>query len=215
MTAANLLIVDDHPIVRLGLAQLVESEPTLRVAGEAADARDAMSVLRQAKIDLVLLDLSLRTGSGIDLLRQIRLEWPTQKVLVISMHDETLYAERMIRAGACGYVMKGLPAAELIRGLHRALRGEIIVGDAVASRILLQTLQGQLKGGNGPMDVLSDRELEVFEMIGRGLGARAIASALRIGIKTVESHQYNIRNKLALTSMNDVRRHAMAWVASR
>jgi DNA-binding NarL/FixJ family response regulator len=206
-----LLIVDDHPVVRMGLAQLLADEPGLEVVGEAGEPSAALAALRAQRTDLVLLDLSLKTGTGIDLLRQIRGEFPQTRVLVVSVHDEGVFGERAIRAGANGYVMKDAPYPDLLAAVRKAAKGELAVSDALAAILRASAVQGARQGLASPLAGLSDRELEVFDLIGRGLDTRNIAAALKISVKTVETHQQNLKHKLGATSAHHLRRLAFLW----
>jgi DNA-binding NarL/FixJ family response regulator len=210
----RIFIIDDHPIVRFGMAQILGCEPDLEVCGDAEDGRAVAGKLRLANPDLVLLDLSLSSGSGIDLLRQIKETWPELRVLVVSTHDERLYGERVIRGGACGYVMKAAPPEEFLNAVRRALQGAMVVSDALAAVLLSSIMPGPREPAS-PLAGLSDRELEIFELIARGSSTRAIAEALHISVKTVESHQFNLRKKLGVESTHHLRHLAYTWTNSR
>lgn len=210
-SAHTLLIVDDHPVVRMGLAQLLADEAGLVVVGDAGEPDTALAALRERPTDLVLLDLSLKTGTGIELLRQIRAEFPQARVLVVSVHDEAVFGERAIRAGASGYVMKDATYAQLLTAVRKVLRGELAVSDALATILQASAVQGARRDPASPLAGLSDRELEVFDLIGRGLDTRSIASALKISVKTVETHQQNLKHKLGASSAHHLRRLAFLW----
>lgn len=211
--AARVLLVDDHPIFRLGLGQLITAEPDLQVIGEAEDAEAAMAQLREKTVDLAVIDLSLKTGSGIDLIKQIRQVWPDLKVLVLSMHDEQLFGERVLRAGANGYLMKHVAAERIIGAIRKALRGELAVSEQLAET-MLHAMVARPRAGTG-IENLSDRELEVFELLGRGHDTRSIAEALKISVKTVETHQSNLKLKLGAPSAHQLRRLAVLWATER
>lgn len=210
----RVFIIDDHPIVRFGMAQLLGCEPDLEVCGDAEDGRSMAAKLRTANPDLVLLDLSLGSGSGIDLLHQLKEAWPDLRVLVVSTHDERLYGERVIRGGACGYVMKAAPPEQFLNAVRRALQGSMVVSEALAA-VLLSTIMPGPREPASPLAGLSDRELEIFELIARGSSTRAIAEALHISVKTVESHQFNLRKKLGVESTHHLRHLAYTWTNSR
>ncbi|HEY8378820.1 MAG TPA: response regulator transcription factor [Nannocystis sp.] len=206
---ARVVIVDDHPIFRLGLAQLLAAEPDLEVVGEAEDADAALALLRERQVDLAVIDLSLKNGSGIDLIKQIRAAWPDLKLLVLSMHDEQLFGERVLRAGAHGYLMKHVPADRIVGAVRKSLRGELAVSEQLAEN-MLNAMVSRPRAGTG-IENLSDRELEVFELLGRGHDTRNIAESLKISIKTVETHQSNLKLKLGAHSAHQLRRLAVLW----
>ncbi len=210
----RIFIIDDHPIVRFGMAQLLGGEPDLEVCGDAEDGRNVAGKLRAANPDLVLLDLSLSSGSGIDLLHQLKETWPELRVLIVSTHDERLYGERVIRGGACGYVMKAAPPDQFLNAVRRALQGSMVVSETLAS-VLLATIMPRPREAASPLAGLSDREVEIFELIARGRSTRAIAEALHISVKTVESHQFNLRKKLGAESTHHLRHIAYTWTNSR
>lgn len=207
----QILVVDDHPLVRLGMRQLLNGEPDLNVCGEAEDLRGALERLATTPTDLVLLDLSLRNGDGLDALKQLRAQRPELRVLVLSTHDERVYGERAIRAGAAGYVMKATPADEVLAAIRTALRGELAVSPALAASLLNSVVLGQRPGAQSPLDSLSDRELEIFKLIGQGQSTRDIAASLGISAKTVETHQFNLRTKLGIASTHQLRHLAFTW----
>mgnify|MGYP000222755506 CR=1 FL=1 len=209
---ARLFVIDDHMLVRLGMRQLLESEPDLQVVGEAGDLQGALAQLATLPVDLILLDLSLGTGDGLDALKQLRGQLPDRKVLVITTHDERVYGERVIRGGAVGYVMKATPAEEVLAAIRKALRGELAISPALASTLLSTVVLGQKPGGQSPLASLSDRELEIFKLVGKGLSTRDIAGSLGISAKTVETHQFNLRTKLGMASTHALRHMAYTWV---
>ncbi len=211
-TATRVMIVDDHPLLRDGLKQLINIEKDMKVCAEAANARDAMALLKQDKPDILLVDLTLEDIGGLELIKQIKETYGELPILVLSMHNEALYAERALRAGARGYVMKREGTDKLIHAIRTILRGEVFVSDKMASRML-----GKFVGGNPDtlrslQDRLSDRELEVFELIGQGLSTRQIAQRLFVSIKTVESHREHIKTKLNLNNATELVQHATQWV---
>ena len=207
----RVLVVDDHPIVRQGLALLINQEPDLVVCGEAEEAQSALAAIAAARPDILLLDISLPGPDGIDLLKTIRSTDPALPVLVLSMHDEATYAERALRAGANGYIMKQEATENVLVALRRILRGELYVSDRVANTMLRQIASGAGRPGQAPIARLSDRELEVFRLIGEGHGTRQIAEELHLSVKTVESYQAHIKEKLALQSSRDLVQRAIEW----
>ncbi len=210
-TKKRILVVDDHPIVRQGLALLINREPDLLVCGEAEDAMGAMHVLASSKPDVLIVDLSLNGPDGIDLLKNIRVAHPTLPVLILSMHDELIYAERALRAGANGYIMKQVATEKVLVAVRRILTGEIYVSDRIANRMLKHYITGAGTLRNSSIADLSDRELEVFRLIGEGHGTRQIAEALHLSVKTVESYQAHIKEKLSLRSARELMQHAIRW----
>lgn len=211
LTKYRIMVVDDHPIVRRGLRELVAEEPDLEVCAEAADVTEAMEQLEATRPDVVVVDLSLRSGHGLDLIRKIKAHNERIKILVSTMHDESLYAERTLRAGAAGYVNKQEAPDKMVDALRQVLRGEIYLSSQVASRLLLRLHGNQLPDGD-PIERLSDRELEVFEMIGQGLATKQIAKKLSLSQKTIEAHREKIKAKLNLHNGTELTRYATQWV---
>ena len=207
----RILVVDDHPIVRQGLALLINREADLLVCGEAEDAMGAMHVLASARPDVLIVDLSLSGPDGLDLLKNIRTTHPALPVLILSMHDELIYAERALRAGANGYIMKQVATEKVLVAVRRILAGEIYVSDRIANRMLKHYITGSGTTRRSSIADLSDRELEVFRLIGEGHGTRQIAEELHISIKTVESYQAHIKDKLSLRSSRELMQHAIQW----
>lgn len=211
----RILLIDDHPIMRHGLAQLIRMEPELEVCGEAGSAAAGLAALEKLKPDLVIVDLTLPDKHGLELLKDIQALRPGQRCIVLSMHDESLYAERALRAGARGYVMKETAAENLITAIQRVLGGGIYISETMASRMLEQVSGQRGKTGSTGVDQLSDRELEVLEMIGRGTPTKLIAEKLNISARTVEAHRAHIKEKLAITDGAALVRYAVQWVESR
>ncbi len=211
----RILLIDDHPIMRHGLAQLIRMEPELEVCGEAGSAAAGLAELEKLKPDLVIVDLTLPDKHGLELLKDIQAMRPGQRCIVLSMHDESLYAERALRAGARGYVMKETAAENLITAIQRVLGGSIYISETMASRMLEQVSGQRGKTGSTGVDQLSDRELEVLEMIGRGTPTKLIAEKLSISSRTVEAHRAHIKEKLAITDGAALVRYAVQWVESR
>jgi DNA-binding NarL/FixJ family response regulator len=208
---AKLLLVDDHPIIREGLIQILSAEPDLEVCGETGDAREAVLIAQSLQPDLAVIDLSLAEASGLDLLKDIRIRSPKTSILVLSMHDEELYAERVIRAGARGYVMKGERSKVLLEAVRKVLAGGIYLSEAISSR-LLEKLVTRAPRTASPLDALSDRELRVFQLIGKGLGPAQIAEALHLSVKTIETYRAHIKEKLGLPDAAALRHKAIQWL---
>lgn len=209
---ARVLVVDDHPVVRQGLALLINHEPDLVVCGEAATAAEALKAVADTRPDVAIVDLSLKGTSGLDLIKDIKVRHPGLPVLVLSMSDENVYAERALRAGARGYMMKEEATEKVLTALRRVLGGAVYLSDAMASRLLSQFVAGDAAGGGSPVDRLSDRELEVFRLIGQGLGTGEIAHRLHLSPKTIETHRAHIKAKLGLDSATDLLRQAIRFV---
>ena len=210
--SARIFVVDDHPIFRLGLRRILEAESDLAVCGETDCIEGAAEAVEQHKPDLVLVDISLRDGHGLELIRKLKADNPTMPTLVVSMHDEKLYAERAVRAGAQGYLPKHASAEKMVAAIRQAMSGELVLSPDIARNLLRRTLHRR-PTDDSPLAGLSDRELEIFEMIGRGDSARTIAEKLNISVKTVETHRTNIRQKINLSSTNELVRFATTWVA--
>ncbi len=209
---AKILIVDDHPIVRRGLVELIQSEPDLKVIGEAEDYHGALDQLKKGGFDLAIIDLTLADIGGLELIKQIKALYPDLPLLVLSMHDEALFAERALRAGARGYIMKQTGSEKLITAIRRVLSGEVYLSEKMASRVLGSMVGGAHKSEIGRLEQLSDRELEVFQLIGTGLTTRQIAERLCVSIKTIESHREHIKSKLGLQNATELVQHATRWV---
>jgi DNA-binding NarL/FixJ family response regulator len=209
----RILVVDDHPIVRRGLAELISQEAGLCVCGEAGTAKDGLATLKATQPDAVIVDVGLEDSSGIELTRQIRALYPDLPVLVLSMHEEALYAERALKAGANGYVMKLEASETLLKGIKAVLNGELYLSEKIAAR-LLKGFVGSGQDGEARFGVesLTDRELEVFDMIGKGLSTREVAGRLNLSIKTVETHRTHIKSKLRLRNSTELTQHAASWV---
>ncbi len=210
---SQIFVIDDHALVRLGMRQLLDGEPDLHVSGESEDLQGALDQLASAPADLVLLDLSLRSGDGLDALKQLRARHPELRIVVLTTHDEKVYGERAIRGGAAGFVMKATAAEDVLGAIRTALRGELAVSPALAASLLSSVLLGPRPGAASPLDGLSDRELEVFKLVGLGHNTRDIAAALGISAKTVETHQFNLRSKLGIASTHQLRHLAFTMRA--
>lgn len=211
----RILIVDDHPIVRRGLADLVNQETGLAVSGQAEDAHQAMEAIRAQEPDMVIVDISLKETSGLELIKDIKTRHPGLPVLTLSMHDESLYAERALRAGARGYIMKQQATEELIMAIRKVLDGQVYVSDTVAAKMVGKLVGGGPDIGASAIDRLSDRELEVFRLIGEGHGTRQIAEKLHLSVKTIETYRAHIKEKLNLADSAELLQHAIQWVKSQ
>ncbi len=207
----RVLLVDDHPVLRKGLAQLINQDPRLAVCGEAEDAPRAIKAIETLKPDFVIMDISLKHGDGIELLKTVKPQFPDLPVLVLSMHDETLYAERSLRAGAMGYVMKDDPAEQVLLAIWRVLAGEIFLSNRMKSRMMLQLAGRNGKVPSSTLEQLTDRELEVFRLIGAGRTTRQIADHLRLSMHTVQAYREFIKAKLNLRNSTQLVQHAVHW----
>lgn len=207
----RVLLVDDHPIVRQGLSLLIDAEPDLEVCGEASSAAEAMAVIEQCAPSIALIDISLEDRSGVELIKDIRARFPSLPLLALSMHDESLYAERVLRAGGRGYIMKQEATENVLYAIRRVLQGEIYLSARMSTRLLNQFVSSSPGENTSPVSRLTDRELEVFTMIGRGLSTREIAEKLFLSIKTVEAHREHIKEKLKLKSWVELVRHAVQF----
>jgi DNA-binding NarL/FixJ family response regulator len=212
---ARILIVDDHPLVRSGLKLLIDCEPDLAVCGEAANANEAMRLLESQKPDLLIVDLSLKESSGLELIKRIKARSPEAKMLVSSMFEEALYAERVLSAGALGFVHKQEGMERVIEAIRCVLSGRVWLSSAMSERMLRRMTVSQPTASQSPVHTLSDRELEVFEQIGRGRATKDIARQLHLSIKTVETHREKIKAKLGLKSAAELNRAAFQWVADQ
>ncbi len=210
----RVFIVDDHPIVRQGLTRLINQEPDLLVCGEAEDAPRALAAIQALQPDLALVDISLQGTSGIELVRCIKARFPRVSTLVVSMHNETFYAERALRAGAMGYVMKREPPEKVVEAIRTVRRGGVYLSDRTAAVNLNTNPQSSPGVRSSPVDRLTNREFEVFQLIGQGMGTRQVAQRLQLSVKTIESHCANIKDKLKLASGTQLMAEAIRWVQS-
>jgi DNA-binding NarL/FixJ family response regulator len=211
---ARILLVDDHPVLRLGIADLIRSEASLEVCGEASSLSEAYQLVARLKPDLVIADISLEGNSGIELIKELTYRWETLPVLAYSMHDEQIYAERSLRAGARGYVMKQHAAETLLQAIHRVLEGRIYLSKDVSDRLLgkfIGTKSTEGKPLQSPIDRLSDRELEVLQLMGKGLSTTKIAETLCLSTKTVETYREHLKQKLNLHGGPELVRYAVEW----
>ena len=210
----RVLLVDDHPIVRQGLALLIDREPDLSVCGEAEGAHAAFHAIETLRPDLVVLDISLSGPDGLDVLKEIRVKTENLPVLILSMHDESIYAERAMRAGANGYIMKQEATERVLVAIRRILQGNVYLSDRLTNTMLQQYVHGASQAKKSPLVNLTDRELEVFRLIGEGHGTRQIADELHLSVKTIESHQAHIKEKLALRNARELVQHAIEWTVN-
>ena len=210
---ARVLLVDDHPILRKGLAQMINMEQDLTVCGEAEEAGKAFELVGTLQPDVAVVDISLKTGNGIELVKNIKARYPELPILVLSMHDESLYAERALRAGSLGYIMKEEATEQVLVAIRRVLKGEIFLSEKMKSRMLQQlTTGGRNKVVVSPIENLTDRELEVFRLIGEGRSTRQIAGELHLSVRTVEAYREYIKSKLNLRNATELVQHAFHWV---
>jgi len=207
----KVLVVDDHPIVRRGLRELVADEPDLEICGEAEDVAEALRQLDETEPDVVVIDLTLKGGHGLDLIQKIKARGGNTKMLVSSMHDESLFAERTLRAGAVGYISKQESPEKIIDAMRQVLSGKIYLSARMADRLLRRVAGGE-SPDKDPIENLSNRELEVLEMIGQGLATKQIAGKLNLSYKTIETHREKIKTKLNLHNSSELSRHATQWV---
>jgi len=208
----KVILVDDHPIVRQGLCEAIDREDEFEVACQAASAAEAMTALEGDKYDIGIFDISLKERSGLELLKDMRSQGNNMPVLVLSVHDESTYAERALKAGARGYITKGESAEVIIEGLRTVLAGEIYVSKRMVPKLLNKYLPGRSSPSDeNELNSLSDRELEVLEMIGRGVGTRESAKKLSLSVSTVETYRANIKRKLGIASASELARFAAEW----
>jgi len=211
----KVFLVDDHPLVREWLTNLINQQPDLAVCGETESAPRALQAIAAAQPEVAIVDISLKDSSGIELIKSLKLSHPEVAVLVLSMHDESLYAERALRAGAKGYIMKRETTRKVIEGIRQILDGKVFVSDSVKEALALRLVENKTQTPLSPVEQLSDRELEVFEMLGQGLGTRQIADALRVSIKTVQAYCARAKEKLNVRSATELLREAIRWNESK
>jgi len=209
----RVMLVDDHPIVRHGMAMLINEEDDLMVCGESSSASETLAQIECCQPEVAVIDVSLQGASGIDLTKSIKEQKPDLPILILSMHEENLYAERALRAGARGFVMKQEPAETVLHAIRTVLKGDVYLSERLSSKVLRALVDGP---GEEPerfgVDRLSDRELEVFELIGRGYSTRRIADALHLSVKTIETHRAHIKQKLKLGNATELVHRAFHWV---
>lgn len=210
-----IFIVDDHPMMRQGLAQLINGEPDLIACGEAENAQQALQFVGTNPPELILVDISLPDKHGLELIKDLRALHPDLAVLVVSMHDESLYAERVLRAGGNGYIMKQEGGKKMIQAIRTVLSGQIYVSEKMSAKILEIFSGRRSDAARSPIEKLTDREFEVFQLIGQGKGTRQIAETLHLSVKTVEVHRLHIKGKLELTDAPSLVRYAVRWVETQ
>ena len=213
-TKLKVLLVDDHPITRQGMKALVNQQPNLEVCGETDNAAQAIDLINKLQPDLAIVDVTLKTTNGIELTKDIKVHAPNLPVLVVSMHDEALYAERALRAGAMGYVMKQELGEKVVSAIQNILRGEIFLSARMKEKMLHRFVNKKREGLVFAIDSLSDREMEVFQLIGNGYGTRQIAQKLNLSTKTIDSYREHLKLKLGLETGADLVRHAIQWARS-
>ena len=210
----RIMLVDDHPLVREGLANLILPEADLQVCGEAANAPEALALAGTVRPDVAIIDISLENGSGLELIQDLKALHPEVTALVLSMHDESLYAERALRAGARGYIMKREAARKVIQGIRAVRAGQLFVSDKIAARLTEKFVEGGTAAAPSPLEQLSNRELEVFQLLGQGRNTRQIAEHLHVGFKTVQAYCARIKDKLNLANATELLREAVRWSES-
>ena len=211
----RVLLVDDHPVVRDGFSMTIDSEPDLEVCGEAEDAKQALEAMKTCKPDMLVVDVSLRGESGLELTRELSQKYPNTPVLVVSMHEESIFAARALRAGAKGYVMKKERMSRIIEGIRAVLKGDMFVSEEVKAEIMQSLFSGTNDLSNFPEDALTTRELQVFELLGQGKTTREIAGVLHVSMRTIETHRENIKKKLKLNNMVELHQRAFEWARVR
>lgn len=206
-----IFVVDDHPLLRQGLTRLINAEPDLFVCGEAEDAPQAINGISVKNPDLVIVDISLQGNNGIELTKSIKALYKEMRIMVLSMHDENIYAQRVLRAGANAYIMKQEDPGKVIMAIRKSLTGDVYVSERVGAQILHQIVSGRNRSDN-VIDLLSDRELEIIQLLGEGRTPREIAASLNISVKTVESHRSHIKEKLNLNNATELTQYCVQWV---
>ncbi|MCK4797874.1 MAG: response regulator transcription factor [Spirochaetes bacterium] len=209
----RILIVDDHPIVVTGLTQLLQSQADIEVSGQVSSAQGAIDFLKTQIPEMMIVDISLENSNGIELIKNILSLQPQINILVLSMHDETIYAERSIKAGAKGYIMKHKVGDELLKAIYKVLNGKTYLSEEMSEKIISSSIKGEKRDiENNIMHILSDRELEVFELIGNGLTTQEISDKLFLGTKTVETYKTKIKQKLNLKNATQLTKYAVEWI---
>ena len=211
----RIMLVDDHPILREGVSQRINRESDMVVAAEAKDAHTALEMARSGKLDVAVVDIALEGSNGIELIKDFKVRYPDLPVVVLSMHDESLYAERALKAGARGYVMKNEDPSVLVQAIRHVLNGKVHLSERVTAKILNRMAGEQTTEKASPLDLLSDRELQVFDLIGQGFGTSEISTRLHLSVKTVATHRENIKRKLKLRGFTELIRYAVRWVETQ
>ncbi len=208
----NIIIVDDHPMMRKGLASTIETEPGYEIVGQFEKAEDVMNMIDSLEPDLIVADVSLPGMNGIEMVKNLIFQYPDLKILMVSRHEESLYAERALRAGAKGYVMKFESSDVLMKAVRKILNGGIYVSEEISEKLLMNAMSGKSAVSESPVELLSDRELEVFELIGRGRSSNEIAEQLHLAVKTIETYRSRIKEKLNFKNSTELVFHAVKWV---
>ena len=207
----RVFIVDDHPLVREGLTNLINSQSDLMVCGEAKDSSEAVDAITKEPPDVAIIDISLTNESGLELIKNLAKQFPQVAVVVLSMHDETLYAERALRAGARGYVMKHETSKSVLASIRRVIAGDIYVSERIVNRMALRLTAARRRAGSSPVERLSDRELEIFQLLGQGRTPSEIARDLNLSLKTVQAYCARAKEKFGVTSLTELLRAAIRW----
>jgi len=210
----RVFIVDDHPIVRDGLITIINHEKDFEVCGEADESREALKAISELKPDVVIVDITLKNSDGIELTKNLKARYPTLPVIVLSIHDEFTYAERALRAGAQAYLMKEVVSESIVTAIRTVLSGEIYVSNTMGKKLLRKLAAGKADTISAPIDSLSDRELEIFRLIGQGYKPSKIAKSMHLSVKTVETYRARIKEKLNLADADELLRYAIRWVSS-
>ncbi len=212
--AIRILLVDDHPVVRQGIKTIISQEPDMLVCGEAESANEALGIMAETSPHVAVIDLTLKDSTGLDLIKDAKIRCPEVVTLVLSMRAEALYAQRVLRAGAGGYITKEEGAEQIIKGIRAVLDGRLYLSEKLAAKMISTCVVGAPDGAAPPEDALSDRELEILELLGNGITTREIAQRLNRSVKTIESHREHIKSKLGLDNATELLTHAVQWVQS-
>lgn len=211
----RIVVVDDHPMLRRGLSELINDEPHLTVCGEADDLPSTLEQIKATEPDLLIIDIALKDANGIELVKQIKAQYPELRMLVCSMHDEMLFAERSLRAGAGGYICKERAPDDVVTAIRTVLKGKIYLSERMSDHLLHRVQGGGTELSQSPLDRLTDRELEVFELIGQGLSTSDIADKLSLSPKTIDAHRQKIKRRLDLATTSELTQYAVKWVLER
>lgn len=205
---STIYLIDDHPVLLQGIAMLINAESDLTVVGSSSSWTVALTEMSELKPDVVILDITLAAANGVEVLKNLRVHFPDQKVLMLSMHEESLYAARSMKAGAWGYLMKASATEEVVIAIRQILKGEIYLSPGMSKKMMSQLI-GRGRAKESPLETLSDRELEVYELVGSGLTTRRIADRLHLSVKTIETHKAHVKEKLGLQTANELVQHAI------